>query len=216
MRIFVVAWLVGSGCMTRHGRFIPIPTIWESSVDVMCGSNAGALERCRVTRSTDDEIEVTRAAEQRRERENAAIRATGEQLARERATARPRACLGAIADPATDATAEQLDAAMIVDGVDAVRTQVMSCSDQSPETGEVNVAVRVSASGCVVDVAIDHAPDRTLGICVATAIERATFAKTVRGGSFHYPFIFRLPVVKRKRGASIGNRERELRFSVAT
>ncbi len=77
------------------------------------------------------------------------------------------------------------------------------------------MAVRVSASGCVVDVAIDHAPDRTLGICVATAIERATFANSARR-IVPLPFIFRLPVVKRNRGASIGKRVRERRFASAT
>ena len=89
-----------------------------------------------------------------------------------------------------DAVPNHLDAEMIMAAVAKVTTHVMSCGDRSPTKGRVLVSVTVAASGCVSAVSVESTPDPPLGICVATAIQRATFSKTATGGSFHYPFVF--------------------------
>ena len=71
-----------------------------------------------------------------------------------------------------------------------VKTQMLSCRDQSSVKGQVLVSVKVAAVGCVIDMIIKSTPDPALGTCVATAIQNATFAKTQSGGSFRYPFVF--------------------------
>jgi len=51
--------------------------------------------------------------------------------------------------------------------------------------------VKVAGSGAVSSVTVKESPDSALGSCVASAVQKATFAKTQNGGSFSYPFTFR-------------------------
>jgi TonB family protein len=80
---------------------------------------------------------------------------------------------------------------MISSGVAKVRGRVDSCASRSSAKGEVKVQVKVAAGGSVSSVSVKNTPDASLGSCVASAMEKASFAKTQNGGTFSYPFIFR-------------------------
>ena len=79
---------------------------------------------------------------------------------------------------------------MIQDGVNKVKARVMGCGDKSSAKGQVKVSVKVSAGGSVASVSVKSSPDAALGSCVASAMQKATFAKTQNGGSFAYPWNF--------------------------
>lgn len=83
-----------------------------------------------------------------------------------------------------------IDRAIISDGIAKVKADVMACGRVSPARGTVKVAVTVGSDGRVANVAVKPAPDRTLGNCVAAAVQGAMFSRTRSGGSFAYPFVF--------------------------
>ena len=85
---------------------------------------------------------------------------------------------------------ESLDRAMISEGVAKVKGRVMACGSRSSAKGQVKVSVKVSPSGSVSSVTVKTTPDQSLGSCVQSAMQRATFRKTQNGGSFGYPFVF--------------------------
>jgi hypothetical protein len=85
---------------------------------------------------------------------------------------------------------ETLDRAMISNAIGVVRPKVIACADGSSAKGIVKVTVKVAPEGTVSAVTVRDAPDRALGECVKRAITAATFTKTLRGGSFSYPFVF--------------------------
>lgn len=85
---------------------------------------------------------------------------------------------------------ESLDRAMISSGIAAVKASVSACATTSPAKGIVKVRVQVAGTGRVTSVVVDKAPDVVLARCVASAVQRATFERTVSGGSFSYPFVF--------------------------
>lgn len=85
---------------------------------------------------------------------------------------------------------DSLDRAMISSGIAAVKARVSSCGDRSPAKGKVKVKVKVGGDGKVDSVTVETSPDASLGNCVKSAVQRASFAKTQRGGSFSYPFVF--------------------------
>ena len=85
---------------------------------------------------------------------------------------------------------ESLDRAMISDGVAKVKARVMSCGEKSPAKGQVKVSVKVSPDGSVTNVTVKNTPDAGLGNCVASMMQKATFARTQTGGSFSYPYTF--------------------------
>jgi outer membrane biosynthesis protein TonB len=96
-----------------------------------------------------------------------------------------------VVDPRpAEALPDSIDRTMISEAIGKVMPQVMACRDQSPVKGRVLVSVRVAAGGCVIEVIVQSAPHPALGSCVAAAIQNATFARTERGGSFRYPFVF--------------------------
>jgi len=80
---------------------------------------------------------------------------------------------------------------MISAGVSKVRGRIDGCASRSSAKGEVKVGVKVSPAGSVSNVTVKSSPDPALGSCVSSAMEKATFAKTQKGGTFSYPFIFR-------------------------
>jgi serine/threonine-protein kinase len=85
---------------------------------------------------------------------------------------------------------DSLDRAMISTGIAKVKARVSSCGDRSSATGRVKISVRVAPGGAVESTDIKESPDEALAACVQKAVEKATFAKTVNGGSFSYPFVF--------------------------
>jgi TonB family protein len=56
--------------------------------------------------------------------------------------------------------------------------------------GTVKIAVEVAPEGNVKSAEVTESPDTALGACVATALKKAQFGKSVNGGSFTYPFVF--------------------------
>ncbi|MDQ3366943.1 MAG: zinc-ribbon domain-containing protein [Myxococcota bacterium] len=85
---------------------------------------------------------------------------------------------------------DSLDRAMISEGVGKVKTRVMSCGEKSSAKGTVKVSVKVSPDGSVTSASVKDTPDASLGSCVASAMQKASFKKTQNGGSFAYPFVF--------------------------
>ena len=79
---------------------------------------------------------------------------------------------------------------MISNGIAAVKARVTSCGDKSPAKGKVKVKVVVEGSGKVSSVGVETTPDPSLGACVSAAVQKASFGKTQKGGSFSYPFVF--------------------------
>jgi predicted Zn finger-like uncharacterized protein len=92
--------------------------------------------------------------------------------------------------PAGGDLPDSLDRAMISDGVGKVKPRVMSCGEKSAAKGQVKVSVKVGPDGRVTSVTVKNTPDAALGDCVASMMQKATFAKTQNGGSFAYPYTF--------------------------
>jgi len=86
--------------------------------------------------------------------------------------------------------AARLDRPAISHGVGLVQANVFACGTRWPVKGTIEVSVKVSADGRVSSANVTLAPDPALGECVASAIRRATFAKTRGGGSFTQPVVF--------------------------
>jgi TonB family protein len=84
----------------------------------------------------------------------------------------------------------QIDRAMIVEGMAKMKPAISRCDVRYGVRGTVNLNVKVGSDGSVADVSVASSPDAALGDCVATAIRKASFAKTQIGGSFRYPFLF--------------------------
>lgn len=85
---------------------------------------------------------------------------------------------------------DTLDRAMITDGVGKVKARVMTCGDKSPAKGQVKVSIKVGPDGAVTSVQVKTTPDAALGNCVAGIVQKATFGRTVTGGSFSYLYTF--------------------------
>ena len=86
--------------------------------------------------------------------------------------------------------ADSLTKADISAGVGKISAKATACGAKSSAKGKVTVSVKVSGGGTVTSVTVKESPDPALGSCVASAMQKATFAKTKNGGSFSYPFRF--------------------------
>jgi TonB family protein len=84
----------------------------------------------------------------------------------------------------------ELDKAAVRAGMATVKPAVVACGEKSGDKGTVKIAMKVKPDGMVEDASVASAPNDALGSCVATALRKAQFAKTVNGGSFTYPFAF--------------------------
>ncbi|HVK83725.1 MAG TPA: energy transducer TonB [Kofleriaceae bacterium] len=91
--------------------------------------------------------------------------------------------------PATTDGGDALDRAAISAAMAKVKAQVSSCAKPNVK-GTVKLNVTVAPAGTVASTKVASAPDEALGKCVAAAVGKATFAKTAKGGSFSYPFVF--------------------------
>ena len=87
-------------------------------------------------------------------------------------------------------TSDSLDRPQIRAGVEKMKAKVIACGEQFPAKGTVKLAITVDGEGVVQELAVQATPDDDLGSCVAAALRKARFAKTVNGGSFTYPFVF--------------------------
>jgi TonB family protein len=91
---------------------------------------------------------------------------------------------------ADDTTPESLDRASIAAAMKAVKSDVQTCGKANPAKGSVKVTVKVQPSGNIEKAEIKQTPDPALGECVLTAVKKAKFPATKKGGSFSYPFVF--------------------------
>ncbi|MFT3698088.1 MAG: molybdopterin-binding protein [Kofleriaceae bacterium] len=85
---------------------------------------------------------------------------------------------------------EQLDKTQVREGIENVKPRVIACGEKSSAKGTVKISVTVSPEGLVKDASVADSPDPDLGACVMKALRSATFAKTAKGASFVYPFVF--------------------------
>jgi TonB family protein len=85
---------------------------------------------------------------------------------------------------------ESLERATMSEGINKVKSKVMSCGEKSSAKGTVRVSVKVAPEGHVTSVTVKSSLDPGIDSCVSGAVQKATFAKTKTGGSFSYPFTF--------------------------
>ena len=85
---------------------------------------------------------------------------------------------------------EDLDKAMIRAGVETVKPRIIACGEQISVKGTVKVSVKVSDAGVVKEATVTDSPSPELGECVADALRKAKFAKSMNGAAFVYPFVF--------------------------
>ncbi len=94
-------------------------------------------------------------------------------------------------EPVDPGLPEALDSTAIKTAIGGVKNAVLQCGDQVPDIhGTVKLTVKVAADGKVTEVTVAETPDAGLGTCAASVMKRAAFAKTQKGGSFKYPFVF--------------------------
>jgi TonB family protein len=84
----------------------------------------------------------------------------------------------------------ELDKAAVRSAIEKVKPAVVACGEKSSDKGTVRIAMKVKPDGSVTDASVAAAPNDALGSCVAAALKKAQFAKTVNGGEFTYPFAF--------------------------
>ena len=84
----------------------------------------------------------------------------------------------------------ELDKMAVRAGIQKIKPRVVSCGEKSSDKGTVRISVSVKPDGSVSSASVESSPSAALGDCVAAALRKAEFAKTVNGGSFTYPFVF--------------------------
>lgn len=84
----------------------------------------------------------------------------------------------------------ELDKAAVRAGVEKIKPRVVACGEQHRDRGTVRIAVQVRPDGTVSEASVAASPGDALGACVAGAMRKALFSKSVNGGSFTYPFVF--------------------------
>jgi hypothetical protein len=166
--------------------------LFASGCDQVLGSaldaeSKGYAERAAAQREWD-----RRQAECQRDSGRPCEAPEATELRRERQAAAARKAAKPVEAPAGATEVSRppdLDRAAIAEGVTTVKATVLACGNESVK-GTVEVWVRVAATGEVLSVIVKSAPDAALGECVASAIQKATFASTQRGGSFAQPVVF--------------------------
>ena len=92
--------------------------------------------------------------------------------------------------PSTPGQTESLDKVQVRTGIEGVKPRVIACGEKFAAKGTVKISMTVNPAGMVVDASVEDSPAPELGTCVATALKAASFAKTAKGGTFVYPFVF--------------------------
>jgi hypothetical protein len=88
------------------------------------------------------------------------------------------------------AVPDEITRPMVLAGVQKAKPVVIACGEKNTAKGTVKLAITVAGDGHVQDVSVKETPDPALGDCVAAALRKTTFGKSVNGGSFTYPFAF--------------------------
>ena len=92
--------------------------------------------------------------------------------------------------PSIPGKMESLDKIMVKEGIEGVKPRVIACGETFATKGTVKISMTVTPAGGVKETSVEASPDPELGKCVAQALRAATFAKTTKGGTFTYPFVF--------------------------
>jgi hypothetical protein len=100
-------------------------------------------------------------------------------------------------NPLAGSQSIEFDRALIVAGITAVKNRISDCGVKFPTGGTVKVRVVVDPDGVVTKADLGSTaqsgpidPSTDLEKCVVDTIKTATFASTMSGGSFSYPFHF--------------------------
>ena len=92
--------------------------------------------------------------------------------------------------PQPSAMPAELSQSDISRGMGSIKSKLDACAAKSQAQGNVTVRVKVTGSGGVDEVKVQSSPDPALAVCVAAAVQKATFARTQKGGSFSHSFRF--------------------------
>jgi len=92
--------------------------------------------------------------------------------------------------PSSPGTGESLDKVQVKTGIEGVKPRVIACGEKFATKGTVSIAMTVGSDGTVKSATVADAPTPEIGNCVAQALRAASFAKTAKGLTFTYPFVF--------------------------
>ena len=92
--------------------------------------------------------------------------------------------------PTSPGIAESLDKVQVKTGIEGVKPRVIACGEKFATKGTVSIAMTVGPEGTVKSATVADAPTPEIGNCVAQALRAASFAKTTKGLTFTYPFVF--------------------------
>lgn len=92
--------------------------------------------------------------------------------------------------PTAPGIAESLDKVQVKTGIEGVKPRVIACGEKFAAKGTVSIAMTVGPEGTVKSATVADAPTPEIGSCVAQALRAASFAKTTKGLTFTYPFVF--------------------------
>jgi hypothetical protein len=84
-----------------------------------------------------------------------------------------------------------LERSDIAAGMATVQDSVAACGAGHLAKGTVTVSVKVGGEGKVARVRVTSSPHQELGSCVAGKVRGASFARTQKGATFSYPFVFK-------------------------
>src|SRR5690606_8445559 len=84
----------------------------------------------------------------------------------------------------------RLERSDISAGMDKAQGSVAACRASHPVQGTVKVSAKVNGAGQVDSVRLASSPTEGLGKCVASKVRAARFARSQKGATFTYPFIF--------------------------
>jgi molybdopterin adenylyltransferase len=92
--------------------------------------------------------------------------------------------------PSSPGNGESLDKVQVKTGIEGVKPRVIACGEKFATKGTVSIAMTVGSDGTVKSATVADAPTPEIGNCVAQALRAASFAKTAKGLTFTYPFVF--------------------------
>ena len=84
----------------------------------------------------------------------------------------------------------ELSQAEVAKGMARIKSRIDACAAKSQHQGTVTVSVKVMGSGAVDEVKVKSSPAPGLAVCVVAAVQKATFARTLKGGTVSYSFRF--------------------------
>ena len=84
----------------------------------------------------------------------------------------------------------ELSQAEVSKGMARIKSRIDACAAKSQHQGTVTVSVKVMGSGAVDEVKVKSSPAPGLAVCVVAAVQKATFARTLKGGTVTHSFRF--------------------------